>query len=349
MQIAYTLEHLIEIAEDPSVEGHTDLEITGIASLEEAEAGDLSFLGNRKYKQQVPGSKASVLLLPRDYEGHPSEGQVYVRTKDPSLILSKIALELEAKFWAKPTSEIHPTAVVDDSAVIAQTAYIGPGCVIGAEAIIGHRVYIQANSYIGRKVTIGEGSLLYANTVVQDYCELGKEVILQPGSVIGSDGYGYITQDGKHERIPQIGNVVLEDHVEVGANATIDRARFHETRIGQGTKIDNLVQIGHNVTVGSHSLIVAQAGIGGSTRIGKSVTIAGQAGLAGHLNIGDGAIIAGQAGLTRDMASGEKVRGTPALPFYEFQRIATLSKHLPEVFKRLKNLEEHLPSTETPQ
>ena len=349
MEIAYTLEHLIEIAEDPSVEGHTDFEITGIASLSEAEPGDLSFLGNRKYKQQVPGCKGSVLLLPRDYKGEPKEGQVYVRTKDPSYVLSKIAHELEARFWAKPTSEIHPAAVVDESAVVAKTAYIGPGCVISADAVIGHRVYLQANSYIGRKVTIGEGSLLYANTVVQDYCELGKEVILQSGSVVGSDGYGYITQEGQHERIPQIGNVVLEDHVEVGANTTIDRARFHETRIGKGTKIDNLVQIGHNVTVGDHSLIVAQTGIGGSTRIGKSVTIAGQAGIAGHLTIGDGAIIAGQAGLTRDMAAGEKVRGTPALPFYEFQRIATLSKHLPEVFKRLKNLEDHLPPIEDPQ
>jgi len=349
VEIAYTLEHLIEIADDPSVEGHTDLEITGIASLSEAKPGDLSFLGNRKYKQQVQGSKASVLLLPHDYEGHPVKGQVYVRTKDPSYVLSIIAQELESKFWAKPSGVIHPTAVVDETAVIAKTAYIGPGCVISSDAIIGHRVYLQANSYIGKKVTIGEGSLLYANTVVQDYCELGKEVILQAGCIIGSDGYGYITQDGKHERIPQIGNVVLEDNVEVGANTTIDRARFHETRIGKGTKIDNLVQIGHNVTVGDHSLIVAQSGIGGSTRIGNSVTIAGQAGLAGHLNIGDGAIIAGQAGLTRDMEAGEKVRGTPALPFYEFQRIATLSKHLPEVFKRLKNLEDHLPSIEEPQ
>jgi UDP-3-O-[3-hydroxymyristoyl] glucosamine N-acyltransferase len=349
VQIAYTLEHLIEIAEDPVVDGHTDLEITGIASLAEAQPGDLSFLGNRKYKPQVPGSKATVLLLPLDYEGKPKQGQVYVRTRDPSQVLSKIALELEAKFWSKPSGKIHPLAVIDESAVIANSAYVGPGCVVGADAVIGHRVYLQANCYVGKKVTIGEGSILYANTVVQDYCELGKEVILQSGCIIGSDGYGYITQEGKHARIPQIGNVVLEDHVEVGANTTIDRARFHETRIGQGTKIDNLVQIGHNVTVGAHSLIVAQVGIGGSTKLGKSVTIAGQAGLAGHLNIGDGAVVAGQAGLTRDMAPGEKVRGTPALPFYEFQRIATLSKHLPEVFKRLKDLEDHFPPQEDSQ
>lgn len=346
MEISFSLAHLIEISEEPDVDGTTDQHISGIASLQEAQAGDLSFLGNNKYRKQVAGSHASILLLPKDYEGKPRENQVYVRTEDPSRILSKIALELEARFWAKPSGEIHPSAIVDESANIAPSAYIGPGCVVGADTTIGEWVYLQANAFVGRKVKIGTGCRLFANSVVQDYCELGKEVVLQSGCVIGSDGYGYTTHNGVHSRIPQIGNVVLEDFVEVGANATIDRARFHETRVCTGTKIDNLVQIAHNVTIGEHCFIVAQAGISGSTKLGKYVTLAGQCGIAGHLEIGDGAIVAGQAGLTRDMEAGEKVRGTPALPFYEFQRIATLSKRLPEVFKRLKNLEEHLNPTD---
>ncbi|MEK9986299.1 MAG: UDP-3-O-(3-hydroxymyristoyl)glucosamine N-acyltransferase [Opitutae bacterium] len=345
MEISFTLAHLIEVSEEPDVAGTTDQHICGIASLQDAQSGDLSFLGNNKYRKQVAGSQASVLLLPRDYEGIPKENQVYVRTDDPSRILSKIALELEARFWARPGGETHPTAIVDESATIAPSAYIGPGCVIGEGVTIGEWVYLQANVFVGRKVKIETGCRLFANVVVQDYCELGQEVVLQSGSVIGSDGYGYTTQNGIHSRIPQIGNVVLEDYVEVGANSTIDRARFHETRVKTGTKIDNLVQIAHNVSIGEHCFIVAQTGIGGSTKIGNYVTLAGQSGIAGHLEIGDGAIVAGQAGLTRDMEAGEKVRGTPALPFYEFQRIATLSKRLPEVFKRLKNLEDHLNPT----
>ena len=339
MEFSYTLDLILGLSDNPVVEGESNLPITGIASLEEGGDGDLCFLGNSKYRNQVSDCKGTYILLPKDFVGHPSPGQVYIKTDDPSKVLGLFANILEKDYNPAPEPGIHPSAIVDPTAEVGEGSYIGPRCIVGEKAKIGDGVILQANVYVGRYAVVGNGCRFHVNTVFQDHCVAGINVVLQTGCVIGSDGYGFITEAGLHSKIPQIGNVVLEDEVEVGANSTIDRARFHETRIGQGTKIDNLVQIGHNVTIGKNGLIVALVGIGGSTKLGENVILAGQSGVAGHLTVGDGAQVAAKTGVTSSIPAGAKVRGTPALPFNEFQRIAASSRRLPEVFNRLKALE----------
>lgn len=340
MEISFTLQELAVISEDITIEGSVHKPITGIASLEEARSGDLAFLGNPKYAQAVKDSRASVIFLPDEYKGGPRAGQVYLRTSNPSLAFARVTQRLEHKLWPEVPPGIHPTAVLHGDAQIDASAHVGPLCVIAEGAVIGGDTFLQSGIHVGRHVSIGPSCRLLAGAIVQDYCELGREVILQPGCVIGSDGYGYETEDGRHLKVPQIGRVVLEDNVEVGANTTIDRARFQETRIGAGTKIDNLVQIGHNVRVGSNCLIVAQVAIGGSTVLDENVVIGGQAGLAGHLRIGPRTSIAGQSGVSRNLESGEVVRGTPSLPIATYHRMTVLQKRLPEFYKRLKKLEQ---------
>ena len=347
MEYSYTLDLILSLSDNPVVEGDSKLPITGIASLEEGGDGDLCFLGNPKYRSQVTECKGTYILLPKDYDGKPRPGQVFIKTDDPSKVLGLFANILEKDYSPAPEPGIHPSAIVDPTAKIGAGTYIGPRCIIGEKAKIGERVILQANVYVGRHAVVGNGCRFHVNTVFQDHCVAGTNVVLQSGCVIGSDGYGFITEAGHHSKIPQIGNVVLEDEVEVGANSTIDRARFHETRIGQGTKIDNLVQIGHNVTIGKNGLIVALVGIGGSTKLGDNVILAGQSGVAGHLKIGDGVQVAAKTGVTSSLDAGAKVRGTPALPFHEFQRISASSRRLPEIFKRLKALEKQILSQET--
>ena len=338
--ISFSLDDLVKVAEGATVHGETTQLITGIASLKEACAGDLSFLGNPKYTPAVKDSKASVLFLPSDYKGDPKTDQVYLRMENPSLALARLTHELEKELWPPFTPGIHPSAVVHENAQLDATCFVGPLCVVEEGAVVESGVYLQGNVFIGRFAKIGTQSRLLTNVCVQDFCELGAEVILQPGCVIGSDGFGYETEDGFHHKVPQVGRVVIEDRVEVGANSTIDRARFQETRIGAGTKIDNLVQVAHNVHIGNNCLVVAQVGISGSTVVGENVTIGGQAGVGGHLRIGDRVSIAGQSGVSKNLEAGTVVRGTPALPFVFFQRLVALQKRLPEFFKRLKKLEQ---------
>ncbi len=348
VEISFTLQELVEISDDIKVEGDINNCVTGIASLKDAVGGDLSFLGNPKYAADVKTSEASVIFLPLDYVGKAKEGQAYLRTATPSRVLAILTLNLEHKLWPEVDPGIHPSAVVHDSANVDATSYVGPHCVIEEEAIIGAKTFLQAGVYVGRHVKVGGCCRLLANTTVQDYCEIGDAVILQSGCVIGSDGYGYETENGCHIKIPQVGRVVLEDHVEVGANTTIDRARFQETRIGAGTKIDNLVQIAHNVHTGLNCLIVAQVGISGSTVLGNNVVIGGQAGLSGHLSVGDGVSIAGGSALLRSLNAGEVVRGSPAFPINDYQRMVVLQKRLPEFYKRLKTLEQIYLSPDNP-
>ena len=348
VEISFTLEELVGISDDIKVEGHTTHPITGIASLSDAVVGDLSFLGNPKYSADVKTSKASVIFLPLNYVGKAKDGQAYLRTATPSRALAILTSNVEQKLWPEVSPGIHPSAVVHESANVDASSYVGPNCVIEEEVIIGAKTFLQSGIYIGRHVKVGKGCRLLANTTVQDYCEVGSGVILQSGCVIGSDGYGYETEHGCHMKIPQIGRVVLEDNVEIGANTTIDRARFNETRIGSGTKIDNLVQIAHNVHTGDNCLIVAQVGISGSTVLGNNVVIGGQAGLAGHLTVGDGVSIAGGSALLRNLNGGEVVRGSPAFPINDYQRMIVLQKRLPEFYKRLKTLEQIYVSPDNP-
>ena len=250
----------------------------------------------------------------------------------------RIAKEL----WPKPLPGIHPTAVVATSARISDTAFIGPLCVIEDAAEIGDGSILEAQVFVGKHALVGKNVWVMPQCCIASYCEVGKRVRLQSGCVIGSDGYGYSTVGGKHQKEPQVGIVEIQDDVEIGANTTIDRARFGKTVIGRGTKIDNLVQVGHNVAIGQHCLIVSQAGISGSTKLEDAVVMGGKAGVVGHITIGKGSIITAHAGVYKDLPSGSFVRGSPASDFYQESRIIVLRKRLPELFKRVAKLEEML-------
>lgn len=338
----YKIKDILGIFDNPEVKGDTEREVSAISSLEEAKFSDLSFLGNKKYASLVPSSKAGAILLPKDYSGDLPENSTLIYVKDPSLELAKICGLIEQYLWPKPKPGIHPSAVIDPTASVASTATIGANVVIKEHAKVGERAHIQANNYIGKGAIIDDDALIMPNAVIMDYCQVGKRSRIQPGAVIGSDGYGYVYLDGEHKRVPQVGKVVIEDDVDVGANTTIDRARFDKTLIGAGTKIDNLVQIAHNVRIGKACLIVSQAGISGSTKLGNFCILGGQVGLVGHISLGDGAKVGAQSGINHDIEAGQYVRGTPAYPFMTAHKLDILKEKLPDLFSRLKDVEKHL-------
>lgn len=339
MAPAFTAAQLIDLVRPERTLGTTTATITSIAPLDSAGPGDLSFLGNPKYRPAVAGCRASVLLLPADYEGEPPAGQLWLLLANPSVGLTRICRRLEQLLWPKPAAGVHPSAVIDPTAQIAATAHVGPLCLVEAGAQVGDGAVLQGGAFVGARARIGAGSWLAPRSVVAADCVLGARVRLQAGAVVGSDGFGYDTVQGRHEKIPQIGNVVLGDDVEIGANTTIDRARFSRTVVGEGTKIDNLVQIAHNCTIGRHCLIVAQVGIAGSTTLGDYVVLGGQVGVAGHLQIGSLTKVGAQAGLNRDLPPKSFVSGTYALPHLLEQKFQILRGQLPELFKRVDRLE----------
>lgn len=343
MSFVYSVERILEIVgHDAEIVGKYENEIHGIASLSTAVEGDLSFLGNAKYVSEAPTSNASVLLVPKGYQKEPKEGQLYIKVESPSFALALLCRDIEQSIKPKISAGIHPTACIDDSAVIAPTTYIGPFCYIGPNASIGDSVVLESHVSIGHHTKIGDETHIFPRVVIGNHCEIGPRNRLYAGCVIGSDGYGYEFQEGAHQRVPQIGNVITEEYVDVGANTTIDRARFGSTLIGKGTKIDNLVQVGHNVKIGNHCLIVAQVGISGSTTLEDSVVIGGQAGISGHLKLGHGAMVAGASAVGRSLAPNEKVRGPNGNTFQLYNRIAILQRRLPDLFKRFSKLEKNV-------
>ena len=248
--------------------------------------------------------------------------------------MAQVCELLEGKLYPVPAPGIHPTAFLEESASVHHSSSIGAFSYVGHESIIGPNCTINTHCHIGMGSTIGEGSVFYPGVKLLARCQIGKQVILNAGVVVGSEGYGFDQGDGSHQKIPHLGKVVIEDNVEVGANTCIDRARFEETTVGQGTKLDNLVQVGHNVKIGKNCLIVAQVGVSGSVVMEDEVIVGGQAGFAGHLRIGKGAKIAGQAGITKNVKPGEFLKGNPALPFHLAQRISVLQRKLPDLFNR---------------
>lgn len=344
MKLAFSLKRILEmLGTDVETLGDFSGEITGIASLAGAVAGDLSFLGNQKYRNQVPGSKASVILLPQAHVGEPAAGQTYLKVERPSFALAMICREIERQLMPVPAAGIHPSAVVHPQAKVSAAASIGPLCVVEAGAVVDAAVLVS-QVHVGKHAKIAAGTHLFPQVVVGDYCEIGARNRLLPGCVIGSDGYGYEFLEGAHQRVPQVGNVVTAADVDIGANTTVDRARFGSTFVGQGTKIDNQVQIAHNVRIGMHCLLVAQVGISGSTEIGDGVVIGGQTGVAGHLRIGDGAMIAGGASIVKSVPAAAKMRGSPATEMALHNRIIVLQRKLPELFKRFDQLEKSIES-----
>jgi UDP-3-O-[3-hydroxymyristoyl] glucosamine N-acyltransferase len=346
MSLAFTIAELASLTGAKAVEGACAGPITGIASLAEAASSDLSFLGNAKYADAVAASRAGALLVPVAFAGKPAAGQAFLRVDNPSYALALLCSVLEARLWPRPAAGIHASSVVDPSAKIDSSAHVGPLCVIGEGARISAGTVLEARCHIGAHATIGPDCWLKPGVVVGDYCVLGARCRIQSGAVIGSDGFGYEPVNGEIRRIPQIGNVVLEDDVEVGANSTLDRARFSKTVVGRGTKIDNLVQIAHNVRIGRQCLITAQVGIAGSTTLGDHCVLGGQSGVAGHLTLGDRVKLGAQTGLFEDVPADGFMNGTPAVPFGLERRLVVLSRRLPELFKKVDSLAASLDSAE---
>lgn len=324
------------------VVGDADIVIAGARGISEACCGDIAFVANTRYIPLVNKTQASAIIVPLHME---KVAKPVIKVKDPSSAFAQVV----KVFY--PESIQHPKGI-DKNAVISKKAKIGKGVAVGAYAVIEDHVEIGDNSivyagcFIGHGSHIGSDCLFYANVSIRENIQIGNRVFIQSGSVIGSEGFGYLNVEGVHCLIPQIGTVVIEDDVEIGANVAIDRARFDRTVIGKGTKIDNLVQIAHNVIIGQNCIIVAQAGISGSTRIGNGVTIAGQAGLVGHITIGDGAILAAQAGVTKSVPPKTVVSGYPARPHQEAKRINAYVQNLPQMAASIKELKKRIEELE---
>ena len=324
------------------LDGDGAIEITRVATLDQAGAGDLTFLANPKYGQAAQQTRASAIILSEDAPPAPC---AMLRSPHPYRSLAD-ALALLGRN-ERPPDGVHPAAVVAADARIGHGVSIGPFVVVGGGAQIGDRVVLHPHVVIGPGVRIGEDSILHARVSVRERSVLGSRVVVQDGAVIGSDGYGFVTDpDGVHHKIPQQSIVVIEDDVEIGANTTIDRPAVGETRIGIGTKIDNLVQIGHGVTVGEHTLLVAQVAIAGSTKIGNHVVLAGQVGVVGHITIGDRAQVTAQSGITNSVEPGVLMSGYPAIDHRDWLKASVTFRKLPDLRRQLKDLQTRLTALE---
>jgi UDP-3-O-[3-hydroxymyristoyl] glucosamine N-acyltransferase len=337
--VALTLSELARLVDGDIVRGGPDLLIEGIAALDEAGVSELSFLGNEKYRAQFLATRAGAVIVPRGVSEGP-ETSALIAADNPSFAFGLAVKHFVAATARVFTAGIHPRAIVDESARLDPAKVrIHAGAVVMAGAEIGDGSEIGPNVVIGEQVKVGRDCLFHANVSVRERCLIGDRVIVQPGAVIGSDGYGYEVVEGRHVKVDQVGIVEVQDDVEIGANTAIDRARFGRTVIGQGTKIDNLVQVAHNVQLGKHGLLVSQCGGAGSARTGDYVVVAAQAGVGGHVKIGAKSVLAGRAGATADLDGGQTYSGMPARPFMEEQRSRALIRQLPKLVERVKALE----------
>lgn len=322
------------------VVGDQDVWISGVSGLQEAKADDLTFIAEDKYLPWVKKSRARALIVGKEVT---FPGKTVVQVDNPSLAFIQVVELFQVE--EKP-SGIHPAAVVDPSAQLGQEVAVGPCAVIERGAHIGDRTVIHAGAYVGRQSVIGREGVVYPNVTIGDRVRIGDRVVIHSGSVIGSDGFGFLSVNGEHKKIPQIGIVEIEDDVEIGANVTVDRARFDKTVIGRGTKIDNLVQIAHNVILGKHCLIISQVGVSGSTVVEDGVILAGQVGVVGHITIGRKAVVAGRSGVTKSIKPGQIVMGFPAKPRAKELKIQAALHRLPTYLQEIKALKKRVEQLE---
>ncbi len=333
-----TASQLAQLVGGAVLAGRKEVAVTGVAALEDATAHDATFFGNAKYLPALRQSKAGVALVPLDFsESLPDVGAV-VGVANPSLAFAAVVAALQPPLPRLPPG-IHAAAVISRSARVGREVTVHAYAVIEEGAEIGEGTSIGAHAFIGRESRIGPDSFVHPHVTIRERVSLGARCVVHSGAVIGGDGFGFETVDGRHVKVPQVGGVEIGDDVEIGAGVTIDRARFGMTKIGEGTKIDNLVQIAHNVVIGPHCLIVAQAGISGSTRLGKYVVLAGQVGVVGHITLGDGATVGAQSGVSKSVPAGAKVFGSPAEPMMEAAESLARVRRLPKLIERVKQLE----------
>jgi UDP-3-O-[3-hydroxymyristoyl] glucosamine N-acyltransferase len=321
------------------VEGDPERAVEAIRSLETAGPRDLSFLKDPRYRGQAVASSAGALLVGPSL-ADAALGRDLLIADDPSYALARLLAVLHP--GERRPAGVHPTAILEPGCAVDPSAHIGPYAVIGAGSRIAAGAAVLAFVAIGRGCVVGEGAVLHPHAVLYDDTEVGAGSIVHAGVVLGADGFGYATHGGAHHKVPQIGRVVLEGDVEVGANSTIDRATLGETRVGAGSKIDNLVQVGHNVEVGRHCILCGQAGIAGSTRLGNYVVLAGQSGVSGHIQLGDGVQVAAKSAALSSLEPGAVVAGIPAIEMRKWRRQAVLLSRLEEMSRRVRALEKKL-------
>ncbi|MFH1686961.1 MAG: UDP-3-O-(3-hydroxymyristoyl)glucosamine N-acyltransferase [bacterium] len=320
------------------LEGDPEIEITGAATIEDAGRGQITFLANPKYKCFLSTTQAAALVLDTETI---AEGKNVLRHPQPYLAFARILDLLYPPEQIVPVGT-DPSAVIEPGAQIDSQAAVGPLCHICREAHIGARTQLISSAYVGRGSRIGSGCLIYPGVKIMDNCRLGDNVIIHASTVIGSDGFGFAPGPEGLMKVPQVGWVEIDDEVEIGSNCSVDRGALGPTRIGKGTKIDNLVQIAHNVRIGNHSVVVAQVGISGSTKIGQGVQLGGQAGIVGHIELGDGVRVGAQSGVNSSLEAGATVLGSPARDIKDARRQLAAAAHLPELLKRLRRIEKKL-------
>ncbi|MEZ5385443.1 MAG: UDP-3-O-(3-hydroxymyristoyl)glucosamine N-acyltransferase [Prosthecobacter sp.] len=348
MSNSISLQKLAELVGGTLTQGAPDAVITGLNSIIDSKPGEVTFLGNIRYLPALKSTRASAALVPPDLDlGELPPELALIRVTNPTLAFSSVI-----RFFGPPSTGfvpgVHSTAHVASGASFdPQKVSIGPNAVIEDEVVLGDGTTIHAGAYVGRGAKLGSDCIIHSNAVIKDRCILGNRVILHSSSVIGSDGFGYELVKGRHEKIDQVGIVQIDDDVEIGSCTTIDRARFGRTWIGEGTKIDNLVQIGHNCVLGKHCIIVSQTGISGSTRLGNYVTMGGQVGVAGHLEIGDQVMFLAKSGVTKNVLQPGAYTGYPARPLMEGRKMLSLPAKIPDLIERVRKLEQKLAELES--
>lgn len=323
-----------------TVEGDGEIKINSVAKIEEGHPGAISFLSNPKYTQYIYTTLSSAVLVSKDFVPEEPVKATMIRVDDPYATVARL-LKLAQEMMTPKYEGIEQPVYIAEGVEIPQDAYVGAFAYLGKGVKLGANVKIFPQAYIGQGVEIGDNTIIYAGVKIYHGCKVGANCILHSGAVIGADGFGFAPTPNGYEKIPQIGNVVIADNVEIGANTTIDRAMMGSTRIEQGVKVDNLIQIAHNCVVGENTAMASQAGIAGSTKVGKNCMIGGQVGLAGHIKIGDNVQIAAQSGIKDSVPDGARLFGTPAMDFKAYCRQAMYVTDLPELYKRVKSLEKN--------
>jgi UDP-3-O-[3-hydroxymyristoyl] glucosamine N-acyltransferase len=336
----FTAEQIAGMLEG-TVEGNSSAEVSGLSKIEEGKAGTLTFLANPKYISYIYSTGASVAIVSNDFVAEQAlpNTLTLIRVEDAYGSFAKL-LEAYSQF-KRPRPGIHPSAVIDSTVVVGENVHIGAGVVLEAGVSIGNNVVIMAQSYLGEHVKIGDFTMVHPGVKVYSECVIGANCTLHAGVIIGADGFGFAPQaDNQYAKVPQIGNVVIEDRVEIGANTAIDRATLGSTIIREGVKLDNLIQIAHNVEIGKNTVIAALTGIAGSTKIGENVMIGGQVGIAGHLTIANGVKIAAQTGISASVLKEDVVmQGTPAVSTMDFKKSYIIHRRLPQLLERIERLE----------
>ncbi len=323
-----------------TIEGDVTAKVSGFSKIEEGKPGTLTFLANPKYEHYIYGTKAAIVLVNDDFQPSAHVDATLLRVPNAYAALASLLHFVEQTRTQKAGTD--PTAFIAPSAQVGEGGYIGHFAYIGEQSVIGRGCRIYPYAYVGDNVQIGDDTTIYPHVTIYNGCVVGSRCILHAGAVIGSDGFGFAPENGTYRKIPQLGNVVLEDEVEVGANTTIDRAVMESTIIRRGVKLDNLIQIAHNVQIGENTVMASQVGISGSTKVGSHCMVGGQVGLGGHIHIGDGTQIGAQSGIISNIDAGSRVMGSPAMPLKTFFRSSIAQRKLPDMYLEIDRLSKEI-------